>query len=95
MYYALVASADRRRELRKPSAMTAIASRIVGGEEGERFEVEITDTTRNGLGIRAPIPLEDGGRYRVQLWGTDACCVRVIRSRQRYDGQYDIGARFI
>ena len=92
MFYALVASADRRRESRKPSGAPATASRLINGREFDRHEVLVSDVSNRGVGLRSPIPLEKGGIYSLRPLGEEASLIRVVRSRKRGDGAFDVGA---
>jgi len=92
LFYALVADADRRRETRKPSGAPAVASRLVGGKELDRHEVLVSDISKRGVGLHSPIPLEKGAEYKLQILGEAPWLVRVVRSRPRLDGSYDVGA---
>jgi hypothetical protein len=92
MFYALVASADRRRELRRPSGAPATACRLVGGIELERHDVLVSDVSSRGVGLRSPVPLEKGCVYKLQPLGEQATLIRIVRSRKRADGNFDVGA---
>jgi hypothetical protein len=92
MFYALVADADRRRESRLPAGAPAIASRLIGGREIARQEVLVSDVSSRGVGLRSPLPLEKGGEYKLQMLGEDAWLIRIVRSRRRLDGTFDVGA---
>jgi hypothetical protein len=92
MFYALVADADRRRESRLPAGTRAVASRLMGGKEIGRQEVLVSDVSTRGVGIRSPLPLEKGAEYKLQILGEEAWVIRIVRSRHRLDGTYDVGA---
>ena len=92
MFYALVADADRRRDIRQPSGQPATASRLIGGKELDRHEVLVSDISKRGVGLRSPIPLDKGCEYKLQILGEHPWIIRVVRSRPRLDGSYDVGA---
>ena len=92
MFYALVADADRRRESRRPAGAPAIAARLIGGKEFDRYEVLISDVSSRGVGLRSAVPLEKGAEYRLAALGEPARLIRVVRSRRRLDGTFDVGA---
>lgn len=92
MFYALVASADRRRDSRQPSGEPATASRLIGGRELDKYDVLVSDVSRRGVGLRSSVPLEKGCEYRLQILGEKASLIRVVRSRKRGDGAFDVGA---
>lgn len=92
MFYALVASADRRRESRQPSGSPATACRLIHGRELDRHDVLVSDVSARGVGLRSPIPLEKGSIYKLHPLGEEATLIRVVRSRKRLDGTFDVGA---
>ena len=49
MFYALVASADRRRDSRQPSGEPATAARLIGGKELDKYDVLVSDISRRGM----------------------------------------------
>jgi hypothetical protein len=93
MFYAIVPAADRRELPRRPSGLLVTLSRIIGGEIHEQLDAALTDVSSSGIGLRCPVPLERNALYRVQSDDDDAFYVRVNRSRRRFDGAYDVGAR--
>jgi hypothetical protein len=93
MFYALVAEPERRRQERRRKGILARAARIVGGREMGRIEVLISDVSATGVGLWSNIPLESGTVYRLQIFGESDLYVRVVRSRKRFDGSYDVGAK--
>ena len=92
MFYALVADADRRREVRQPSGSPAVACRLIGGKELDRHEVLVSDVSQRGAGLRSPVPLEKGAEYKLTILGKEPWIVRIVRSRPRLDGTFDVGA---
>jgi hypothetical protein len=92
MFYALVASADRRRDSRQPSGEPATAARLIGGKELDKYDVLVSDISRRGVGLRSTVPLEKGCEYRLTILGETPTIIRVVRSRKRGDGAFDVGA---
>ncbi|HEY8746544.1 MAG TPA: hypothetical protein VIM11_01120 [Tepidisphaeraceae bacterium] len=92
MFYALVADADRRRESRRPAGAPAVASRLIGGKEIGRHEVLVSDVSSRGVGLRSAVPLDKGAEYKLQILGENAWLIRIVRSRPRLDGTFDVGA---
>jgi len=92
MFYALVASADRRRDSRQPSGEPATAARLIGGREMDKYDVLVSDISKKGVGLRSTIPLEKGCEYRLTILGENPILIRVVRSRKRGDGAFDVGA---
>lgn len=93
MFYALVAEPERRRQERRRKGTLAQAVRIVGGLEMGRTEVLVSDVSATGVGLWSNIPLEAGTVYRLQIFGESDLYIRVVRSRKRFDGSYDVGAK--
>jgi len=93
MFYAIVPAADRRQPTRQRSGLLVTLSRIVGGEIHERLDATLTDVSSSGIGLRSPVALERDSLYRVEAGEEEAFYVRINRSRRRFDGLYDVGAR--
>lgn len=93
MFYAIVPTADRRQCLRRHSGLLVTLSRIIGGEIRDQLHATLTDVSSAGIGLRSVVALERDALYRVQASDEEAFYVRVNRSRRRFDGAYDVGAR--
>lgn len=92
IFYAIVPAADRRHADRVRAGTPATATRLIGGAESGSFQVMVTDASERGVGIRCGVPLERGASYRLRMLAGQAADVRVVRSRLRHDGLYDVGA---
>ena len=92
MYYAIVPTADRRSTERRPAGAPATATRIVAGQASRPFDVIVTDVSSRGVGLRSPVPLEQDAVYRIVTLSQQVGYIRVVRSRPRPDGAYDVGA---
>jgi len=92
MYYAIVPAADRRSADRRPAGAPATAARIVAGQATRAFDVIVTDVSERGVGIRSPVPLEPDTIYRIITLTQQVGYIRIVRSRSRDDGMYDVGA---
>jgi len=92
IFYAIVPQADRRREERQAAGIRGTIGRVIGGVETHRFDVLVTDRSERGLGLRSPVPLQQGALYRITTPTTGIIDVHVIRSRGREDGAYDVAA---
>ena len=91
MFHAIVARAERRDEPRRPAGISAIVSRIIGGEQVDRLEVRVTDVSARGVGLSCTVPLERGKLYLLHV-GPDSGYIRIIRCRESLRGGYNIGA---
>jgi hypothetical protein len=65
---------------------------LIGGRELDRHDVLVSDVSNRGVGLRSPIPLEKGCVYKLQPLGEQPTLIRIVRSRKRLDGSYDVGA---
>jgi hypothetical protein len=92
MFYALVADADRRRDSRRPAGAPAAVARLIAGREVDRHEVLVSDVSARGVGLRSAMPLDKGSEYRLHVLGEPASLIRIVRSRPRRDGTFDVGA---
>lgn len=93
MFYAIVPRADRRRDPRHPAGLVIAISRILGNQACDRLQVTLLDVSSGGIAMRSPVPLDPGGIYKIDLGGCDSVYVQINRSRLRFDGTFDVGAR--
>jgi hypothetical protein len=94
------AGQNRRRSFRRPLGTVATIARLLGGETLNRLQVLIVDVSNEGVGLRSPIGLIRDGVYRLQIGHADATdslesLIRVVTSRSRPNGTFDVGARYI
>ena len=94
MFYAIVPAADRRKGRRQRQGALASIARVIDGIQTPPFEVRLTDASARGVGIRSTLPLERGSLYRLQIGFDTAVDVRVVRSRARSDGTFDVGTLY-
>lgn len=92
MFCAIVSGADRRQEHRRPIGALASIRRVIDGETLDRLDIVLRDVSRHGIGLRSPVPLPGGAVYRVELGTEEDVRIRIIHSRRRFDGTYDVGA---
>jgi hypothetical protein len=89
---------DRRRSIRAPVGTVASIRQVVNAVELNPVHVLVTDVSGGGLGLRCPISLVRGGLYRVEIENhcePNTANVKVVSSRRRRDGSYDIGTRYV
>ena len=88
----------RGRTFRRATGALAFVTQLVGAVEQHRLDVQVVEFSDHGIGLRGPIGLARGAIYRVQM-GYDPNAhshhVRIVSSRRRPDGNYDIAARNI
>lgn len=85
---------ERRRSFRRPLGTIATISRIIDGLEHNRLHVLVTNRSEEGVGLRCPIGLVEGGIYRLQIGCElgDSALIQIRTSRARFDLSFDIGA---
>jgi hypothetical protein len=93
-------SRERRRARRRPSAAVGIIcpdSSTPVATAG-RLEVLVMNISAQGVGFRAPVDF-DAGMHCLLKIGAGAVHLtsrlRIVGSRLREDGLYDVGARFV
>src|SRR5258708_11845403 len=89
-----------RRSSRGPRGRAAPAPRLLGGETLNRLHVLIVDVSTEGVGLRCPIGLVHNAIYRLQIGNGEASdslesLIRVVTSRARPNGTFDVGGRYI
>ena len=93
LFHAIVPGADEAECRRPPAGMVVGVWRIIGGGTSDRLDVTLTGVCANGIALRSPVPLDRGGVYQLDLGADDRILVQINRSRRRFDGTYDVGAR--
>ena len=94
MFYALVPAADRRAGDRRTAGVSATVARVINGIEVNAFNVRICDVSFRGVGIRSALPLDAATVYRLRIATGFQMLIRIVRSRARRDGMYDVGALY-
>jgi hypothetical protein len=92
---------DRRRSTREPVVTLGMIREIDCPENEFSFptplQVLITDVSLHGVGFRSPEALESTALYVIEI-GVGPLHLssrfRVVRSRSRQDGTYDVGGEF-
>ncbi len=88
---------EHRRHLRRPIGLVSIIHRLIGSEQIGRLDVLVTNVSEGGIGLRCPIGLVKGGVYSLHMGthaGANVSYIRVVRSRRREDGTFDVGAKY-
>ena|SRR5947209_947310 len=92
-----IATADRRRSLRKP---TRAVGKILASDAERHLHgraVTVADLSLHGVGFQSPQALTIDQQYGLQITGDSmnlSARIRVVSCRQRPDTQWDIGAEF-
>lgn len=95
MFCAIVSGAERRQEHRRSIGALAAIRRVVDGESLDRLDIVVRDVSPHGLGLRSPVPLPGGATYRLELGTEEDVHIRIVHSRRRFDGTYDVGAHCV
>jgi hypothetical protein len=87
---------DRRRSSREP-VVTVGMIRPLNHDDAAPEQVLVTNVSLHGVGVRATRPIGVGTRWAIEI-GVGPLHItsrmRVVRTRLRSDGTYDIGAEF-
>jgi hypothetical protein len=89
---------DRRRSHRTPTGSLATIRQIVNADALNPIHVLIMDVSAGGLGLRCPINMVRGGLFRIDVEDHAepySVNVKVVSSRRRRDGSYEIGTRYV
>ena len=87
---------ERRREKRQ--SLTVLGVLTAANEPDKPLEVAVSDVSLHGCSFRSPVPFRAGAAYTLRI-GTGglhlASTLRIISSRDRADGFFDVGAKFV
>jgi hypothetical protein len=87
---------ERRRGTRELLNVLAVLS--PKNAPDKPLDVSIVNVSRHGCAFRAPVPFRVGTIYSMRI-GTGplhlASTVRILACRDRADGTYDVGAKFV
>jgi hypothetical protein len=87
---------ERRRGMRQPLGVVGLLSET--GSPDKPLEVSVLNVSLHGCAFTAPVPFRPGTTYTMRI-GTGplhlTSTLRIISSRDRADGMYDIGAKFV
>ena len=104
MFYSIIDKAppahgpERRRSYRRPLGTSGTVTRVEDGIEFGSLQVLVTDVSDHGVGMRAPVGLDTGTTHRLNIDAGDAyppSTIEIVGSRERPDGMFSIGARFV
>jgi hypothetical protein len=87
---------ERRKGLRQPLGVVGVLTEINAADK--QLEVSILNVSLHGCAFCSPVPFRPGATYTMRI-GTGplhlASTLRIISSRDRADGFYDVGAKFV
>jgi hypothetical protein len=87
---------ERRSAKRQPLSVLGVLTEANAPDKP--LEVAVSDVSLHGCSFRAPVPVRAGGVYTMRI-GTGGLhltsTLRIISSRDRADGFFDVGAKFV
>ncbi len=88
---------ERRRASRQPLGALGLLTEA-GSEHGKQLEVLVLDVSLHGVGFRSPVEFSTNAIYTMRIGSGPlhlTSRVRIISSRDRGDGTYDVGGKFV
>lgn len=88
---------DRRRSVRRASNLPAWLSDQSGGRRPQQQRVTVTDMSLHGIGFVAAEKVEVGATHWVVVAADQlhlSTRLKIVFSRQRPDGSWDVGGEF-
>ena len=93
---AAVPARERRVGSRSPLEVLGVLTELNGSDK--QLEVAVLNVSLHGCAFRAPVPFRPGATYTMRI-GTGpfhlTSTLRIISSRDRADGFFDVGAKFV
>ncbi|HYO10869.1 MAG TPA: hypothetical protein VER17_18030 [Tepidisphaeraceae bacterium] len=87
---------ERRKGNRSPLGVIGVLTEAHAADK--QLEVDILNVSPQGCAFRAPVAYRPGATYTMRI-GTGplhlASIIRIISSRTRADGSFDVGAKFV
>ena len=91
-------SSDRRRSMRHPLAASGLITLEPTAAYPKQLQVMIINVSLHGVGFRSPVGFAVGERHSVRIGAGPlhlSSNFEVVNVRQREDGMYDVGAKFV
>ena len=86
---------ERRRGNRQP---LGVVGTLTEANSDKQLDVSVLNVSLHGCAFRSPVPHRPGSVYKMRIGSGPfhlTSTIRVISSRDRADGFYDIGAKFV
>jgi hypothetical protein len=93
----LPTGAERRRSRRMPVTMPATLAPVEGKDPSTTLELEVRNVSLHGAGLRSAAPMAVDEVYHLDMGPGPLklhARIRVVASRQRRDGMWDVGVEF-
>ena len=89
--------AERRRSFRLPVGLVGTVARELHGEIQHPLSVYVLNVSDHGVGLRSPVHFHRESVYRLTIGRENADLKRfkVVSSRKRDDGTFDVGGELI
>ena len=87
---------ERRRDKRQPLPVLGLLTEPNAPDKP--LEVSVTNVSLHGCAFTAPVGFRPGATYNMRIGSGHlhlSSTIRIISSRDRADGQFDIGAKFV
>jgi hypothetical protein len=91
------AGAERRRSRRMPVTMPATLTPLEAKDGSAALELQVRNVSLHGAGLRSAAPMAVDEVYHLNMGPGPLklhARVRVVASRQRRDGMWDVGVEF-
>ena len=91
-------SVERRKSTRQPLGAVGLLSAEGESQFKNQLEVLVLDVSLGGVGFRAPVAFRVGATYALRIGSGPLhlkARLRIVSSRNRDDGMFDVGAKFI
>ena len=89
---------ERRKSTRQPLGAVGLLSVDGDSEFKNQLEVLVLDVSLGGVGFRSPVAFRVGAVYALRIGSGPLhlkARLRIVSSRTRDDGMFDVGAKFI
>ena len=87
---------DRRTGTRQPLEVLGVLTELHGADN--QLQVSVINVSLQGCAFTSPVPFRAGAAYTMRI-GTGplhlSSTIRIISSRDRADGLFDVGAKFV
>jgi hypothetical protein len=88
---------DRRRGNRQPLGASGLLT-AVGDAVDKQLQVFVLNVSLHGVGFRAPVYFRPGAMYQMRIGSGPlhlTSRLKIVSSREREDGTWDVGAKFV
>jgi hypothetical protein len=89
---------ERRKSNRQPLGAAGLLTAEGNSQFKSQLQVLVVDVSLGGVGFRSPVAFRSGSIFALRIGSGPLHLsgrIRIISSRDREDGTYDVGAKFI